>query len=79
MFRFHKLKYSSNHAILAKLMDAVSLENLGMLSITRPPFKKTFLTIKSTPTQKCGIFMNFKTHCHDQNFILHLLSTKLKG
>ena len=33
MFRFHKLKYSSNHAILAKLMDAVSLENLGMLSI----------------------------------------------
>ena len=33
MFRFHKLKYSSNHAILAKLMDAVSLENLGMLTI----------------------------------------------
>ena len=33
MFRFHKLKYSSNHAILAKLMDAVSLENLGMLLI----------------------------------------------
>ena len=33
MFRFHKLKYSSNHAILSKLMDAVSLENLGLLSI----------------------------------------------
>ena len=32
MFRFHKLKYSSNHAIFAKIMDAVSLENLAMLS-----------------------------------------------
>ena len=41
--------------------------------------KGRFLTIKSTPTQKCGAFMNFETHRHDQNLILHLLSPKTQS
>ena len=41
--------------------------------------KGRFLTIKSTPTQKWGVFVNFETHRHDQNLILHLLSPKTQS
>ena len=41
--------------------------------------KSRFLTIKSTPTQKIEIFMNFKIYRRDQNSIMHPLNILYHG